>query len=259
MRFEEIFGFDLFETNLLEYSRESDDRNPTDPATGLKMNLPNQWSKSPYLFAVHAPKGDGYVAQIHIPQGVWDEMVDGKQYKWANAPKSFFERSGKDRPSMVVGKFADPRQAAWYGQQVLLGDRADEYIEDYFDERYNGGDGSIWRSLKAKVPSFDGKPLELEDRDEFFSSNKKKSDEQNAIEKQEAYNRKFTKVIKDGLTNLYLQNPALAKKRLAKYGYTGSRNQLPGIIDQVFDDKGLDFFMKRPGSVEIKDLPSLTF
>ena len=251
---------DIYESSLYEFVSSSDtSKFPVDADTGLMMNLPKQWSQSPYLGAVKNSRGTGYVAQIHIPQSIWSDLVDGKTHKWKNAPASFFKDTGNQRTSMIVGPYSDPRQAAWIAQEVLYGGNAAEYIEDYFDERYNGGDGSIWRSLKSKVPSFDGAPLEEKDRDAFFDKLQKHGDEAKAVERKQAYEAMMTKKIKRELMALYSANPAMAKKRLAAFGYTGSRNQLEGVIDQLITARGVEFFVTSPGSVKLKNIAALTF
>lgn len=240
---------ETFDEQLLEYQM---DKYTTDPSTGLKLNQPNQWSQSPYLYAVKSKSGK-YNAQIHIPQSIWSSMVQGKAHKWSSAPQSFFSQDGKLRNTMLVGPFQDPRRAAWLAQTILFSDRAEDYIEDYFDEKYNDGDGSIWRSLLKEIPQFDGAPLEEKDKEEFFASISNKE----LDTKKQKYEETMTKKLRQALFDFYDKNKALAKKRLPNY--TGSRNQLMGVIDKLIADKGLDYFLTSPNSVKFKDIASLTF
>jgi len=228
-----------------------------DPDTDLAMNLPNQWSQSPYLGAVKAKSGSGYIAQIHIPQAIWTSMVDQNPAKWSNAPASFFNETGNQRIPMIVGRFADPRQAAWYAQEVLFGGdiQPKEIIEDYFDEKYNDGDGSVWRGLKQNVPAFEGTALTAADEAQFFAT---RGNSPEAVQKKntDEYNRAMPAKIKKAMYDLFSHNRDLAKKRL---GFKGSLEQLKVKIDQLVDQRGVDFFMTAPGSVKMKDLASLKF
>lgn len=227
-----------------------------DPETNLAMNLPKQWSQSPYLGAVKSSKGSGYMAQIHIPQHVWSEVIDQKKGKWRNAPDSFFHETGNRRPSMIISGFQDPRRAAWIAQEVLFGGHTAEIIEDYFDERYNGGDGSIWRSLASKAPSFTGKPLDASDEEKFFSQRDPKNPAVIQKKNADAYNSMMPDKIKKALVDFYSQNRSLAKKRL---GFNGSLAQLEDVVDKLIASKGVEYFVTTPGSVKLKDIASLQF
>lgn len=248
MRFHEIIG---------EAASNLPTKYEIDPETDLAMNPPQQWSQSPYLGAVRSKGGKGYMAQIHVPQSVWVQVVDHKQGKWGNAPKSFFNDTGNQRPAMIVDGFADPRQAAWFTQEVLYGGELPpaDIIEDYFDERYNAGDGSIWRSIKDHIPQFSGEPLTAQDEEAFFAAQDQKSAE-NVVKKNTSdYERQMPLKIKKALVDFYSKNRALAKKRLG----TDSLNGIDAAADKLIASKGVAFFMTSPGSVKMKDIASLKF
>ena len=228
-----------------------------DDETDLALNLPSQWTQSPYLGAVKNPKGDGYIAQIHIPQEVWVRMVEQNPQKWSNAPESFFKSVGNQRIAMRVG-FADPRQAAWFTQEVLYGGDHPpiEVFESFFDEKYNGGNGELWRSLKKQVPHFEGAPIASEDEAEYFANPEEFRKKAQIHKNTSAYYEKMPGKIKKALLDFFSRNQALFKKRTGQK--PKSQNEMSSMIDALVDKLGIEHFVTGPGSVKMKDIASLT-
>lgn len=235
-----------------------------DPETDLALNAEGQWSRSPYLGAVKSSTGSGYVAQIHIPQAVWVAMVQQNPHKWSgHAPETFFNEVGNQRPPMRVA-FADPRQAAYFAQEVLYGGDWDtkDVIEDYFEQQYLGGQGEIWQHIKSQVPQYEGKPLGADDEETYFADPEAFNSRREAAKKAQTqaknasnYEPEMLKKIKSQLSDFYVKNPKLAQKRLGiKFKH---RSQLEQVINDVVDSLGVNYFVTAPGSVKFKDLASL--
>lgn len=252
----------LFEfITLYEYVEPVAGRLPSkyeiDDATGLGVNLPNQWSQSPYLGAVKNNKGNGYVAQIHIPQNVWRLSIEGAKNRWPNAPETLFQPEARQRIPIRI-PFKDPRQAAWFVQQVLYGDNMtpDEVILDYLDEKYGNGDGSIWRTVYSKVPTYDGNELTSDDEQRFFS-NKQEYQKQQTVKKNTSnYEAQMPAKIKEQLMAFFSNNRKQVKK---KFGKDLTLNQLSAKLDQLINERGIDYFVTSPGSLKIKNVNDLTF
>jgi hypothetical protein len=156
-------------SELFEFAPNIPQKYMIDDETDLALNAPEQWTQSPYLGAVKSPDGKGYIAQIHIPQAVWVDMVQNNPAKWANAPKTFFNSVGNQRQAMRV-HFDDPRQAAWFAQEVLYGGdwAPKDIIEDYFEEKYCGGDGAVWRDIKRSAQTLMALRYKVTDKDRYF-------------------------------------------------------------------------------------------
>lgn len=242
---------------LFEFAPNIPQKYMVDDETDLALNLPSQWTQSPYLGAVKSPKGEGYVSQIHIPQTVWTAMVDQTPSKWSNAPKSFFNATGNQRPSMRVS-FADPRQAAWFSQEALYGGdwSAQDVIEDYFEELYCGGDGAVWRHVKSQVPSFEGAPLESKDEAEWMANHAERKKQITVQNNTSDYNAKMPEKIKAELLAFYSKNKQITRKRFGSN--IKSLNDLKHAISDKVDEKGIDFFLTVPGGVKLKNIPSLS-
>jgi hypothetical protein len=245
MRFQEI----------LEAASRLPGKYMVDDSTDLALNLPNQWSQSPYLGAVKSPNG-GYMAQIHVPQDVWVAMVEQNPHKWSKAPRSFFNPTPNQRPSMIVQGFKDPRQAAWFAQEVLYGGdhKTLDIVEDYFDQRYNEGSGELWKSIRSQTPSFDGEALTAADEQTFFANRDEHKKAQTVQKNTADYDKTMKTKIRDTLVAFYTKNKALAKKRL---GNIKSINQLGQAVDQAIERLGVNHFVTAPGSVKLKDVASL--
>lgn len=230
---------------------------PIDDDTGLALNPPNQWSQSPYLGAVKSPSGNGYIAQIHIPQEVWSKEIEGRKSRWQTAPDGLFNYEGRQRPPIRV-KFDDPRKAAWFVQNTLYGEKdPSDIIIDWLDEKYGDGNGSSWKSLARAAPNFDGEILTSADEREFFA-NKAERDRQQTVKTNTVdYNKNMPAKIKQAMVDFYMKNKQLAKKRLGISNLTP--NKLNAKVDELIADKGVDYFLTAPGSIKIKDIASLTF
>lgn len=235
-----------------------------DPDTDLALNAQGQWSQSPYLGAVKASTGDGYYAQIHIPQAVWVAMVQQNPHKWAgHAPETFFNEVGNQRPPMRV-RFADPRQAAYFAQEVLYGGdwETKDIIEDFFEQQYLGGDGALWQEIKSQVPQFEGTPLGAGDEQTYFAdpeefNRRREAAKQARTQAKNAdnYAPGMERKIKNELMSFYLKNSKLAQKRFGmKFKHKGELEQ---AIEAVIADKGVDYFTTAPGAVKLKDIASL--
>lgn len=230
---------------------------PIDDDTGLALNLPNQWSQSPYLGAVKNPKGSGYVAQIHIPQEVWSKEIEGRNSRWENAPSGLFNHEGRMRPPLRVA-FSDPRKAAWFVQQVLYGEKdPSEIIVDWLDEKYNGDGGQVWRSLAKSAPNFDGEALTASDEESFFANQQERQKANTVKTNTNAYNKEMPEKIKRTMVDFYMKNKQLAKKRLGLTNLTP--NKIDAKVDELIASKGVDYFLTTPGGVKIKDIASLSF
>lgn len=205
-----------------------------DPDTNLALNTPNQWSHSPYLGAVKLKDCKDFTTSIHIPQEIWAKIVFSNHQKWKNAPASLLH---DNVGSIKVFGFKDPRQAAWFAQELLYSDNVDteELIEDYLERQYCGGLGDLWDNLLMSVPEFKGQPLDTTDEKEYFkrfdAETRKKIDIQR--KNTAAYESSMTRKIQRELDTLKLK--------------------------VNIDDFGLDFFLSSYGSVKIKDLTTLNF
>ena len=236
-----------------------------DDATDLALNTEGQWSKSPYLGAVAASNRKGYLAQINIPQEIWRQLIQQNPHKWSDKlPPAYFNEQGQSRPPIRVA-FADPRQAAWFMQEVLYGGDAKDLIEDYL-EQYLGGPGDLWKDLLSKVPTFDGEPLTSADEKDYFADpevfrqrreerRKAAQDAKTAATNASNYHPEMSRKIKRELVNFFLKNSQLAKRRFGQKFKT--RQELEQAVDHVVDQKGVDYFVTAPGSVKLKDIASL--
>lgn len=207
-----------------------------DPDTNLAMNTPNQWSQSPYLGAVrNSTKTDEYVVDIHMPNAIWDKLINQNHQKWKEVlPTSALH---SNYANIRINGFKDPRQAAWIMQEVLYSDEYDteELIEDYLEMKYLEGLGDIWNDLINKVPTFEGEPITSDQENEYFgkfdAETRKKIDTQrkNAIEYDKVMRRKIQKQLDD------LK------------------------LDINIDDFGIEYFVTSYGSVKLKDFSAMSF
>jgi hypothetical protein len=242
---------------ILESATRMPEKYLIDQDTGLALNLPNQWSESPYLGAVRDSKNGGYMAQVHIPQMVWSDMVSDNPGKWNNAPESFFQPVGNRRPSMIV-QFNDPRQAAWFSQEVLYGGdfSTREVIESYFDERYNKSSGEIWRNIKAKAPDFSGEALKSSDEERIFANSEEQKKQVQMQKNASEYEPKMISRIKTHLLDFYTRNKAFAAKKLGKFK---SLRELESLIDDVINKLGVEHFVTSAGSVRLKNASDISY
>lgn len=239
--------------NLFEFREDfpkMPEKYPYDEDSGLFMNLPNQWSKSPYLGAVKSKAGSEWVAQIHIPQEVWEYVIRDNAGKWGkNLPDSFWEENGNNRSTIRVN-VNDPRKAAWIVQTILYGDYdTAEMIDEYLTTKYiHGKKGlSAWTDVIQYMPKFDGAPLTLSDREEFFT-NLKARDTQSKLDKnKEAFFAKAPAKIKQTI----LAKAAQGSVRKKIFG-TGdlSLNELGPIIDRAIEELGVSYFLQ---GIHVKD------
>lgn len=210
------------------------DRYFIDPESNLALNTPNQWSHSPYLGAVKDALLKNYITSIHIPQEIWHKVVFSNHQKWKNAPATLLHENVS---SIRVYGFEDPRQAAWFMQELLYSGNVDteELIEDYLERKYCGGDGELWDDLLMCVPEFEGKPIDVTDEKEYFN-------------KFDAATRKKIDTV---------------RKNTASYESNMTRRiqrELDALkINVNIDDYGLEFFLTSYGSVKLKDLTKLNF
>ncbi len=210
------------------------DRYFIDPESNLALNTPNQWSHSPYLGAVKMADSPNYTTSIHIPQEIWNKLVFSNHQKWKNAPAYFLH---ENIGSIRVYGFQDPRQAAWFMQELLYSDNVDTeaLIEDYLERQYCGGNGDEWDDLLMCVPEFEGQPLNATDEKEYF--------------------KKFDPVTRKKIDTI--------RKNTAMYE-TNMRRKIQRELDSLklninIDDYGLEFFLTSYGSVKLKDLATLNF
>lgn len=206
-----------------------------DPETNLALNTPNQWSHSPYLGAVKDHTLKNYITSIHIPQEIWTKVIFNNQQKWKNAPPSLLR---ENIGSIRVYGFEDPRQAAWFMQELLYSDNVDteELIEDYLEMKYCNGNGDLWNDLLLSVPTFEGTALEASDEKEYFK-------------KFDAETRKKIDTIRKN-TAAYESNMRMKIK-----------NELRRLkMDEALvDEFGVEYFLVEYGKVTLKDLKKLTF
>lgn len=205
-----------------------------DPETNLALNTPNQWSHSPYLGAVKDSMHKHYVTSIHIPQEIWTKVISSNHQKWKNAPASLLQ---ENITSIRVRGFKDPRQAAWFMQELLYSGNVDteELIEDYLERQYCNGLGDLWDNLLMSVPEFEGTALEASDEKDYF--------------------KKF-----DAETRKKIDTQ---RKNTAMYE-TNMRRKIERELQALklninVDDYGLEFFLTAYGSVKLKDLSKLNF
>lgn len=206
-----------------------------DPETNLALNTPNQWSHSPYLGAVKDSTLKNYTTSIHIPQEIWTKVVFNNHQKWKNAPATLTQ---ENVTSIKIYGFADPRQAAWFMQELLYSDNVDteELIEDYLEMKYCNGNGDLWNDLLLSVPAFEGTPLDASDEKEYFK-------------KFDATERKKIDVIRKN-TAVYESNMRMKIKNELR------RIKMPeALVDQF----GIEYFLTEYGKVTLKDLKKLTF
>lgn len=205
-----------------------------DPDTDLALNTPNQWSQSPYLGAVRYDN-ETYIAQICIPQAVWEKLIHQNHQKWKDVlPQSILRtNTGHIRGFMTK----DPRQAAWFMQAVLYSDDNDteELIEDYLEMKYLGGLGDLWKDLIAQTPEFEGEPLTPANEEEFFKKFDAETRKKIAVQRKNAV--EYDKVMRRKI------NAQLDAMKLT--------------VD--IDYYGIEFFVTCKGSVKLKDFSTLNF
>lgn len=245
---------------------------PIDPETDLALNTENQWSRSPYLYAVKNPAGEGYFAQIHIPQSIYRMHIADLHKRWPKAPDTLFRDEGRQRMTLKA-LFKDPRQAAWFAQNVMFSQEHEpkDFILDKLDQMYSqrhDADGHLWNELLRQVPTFEGQPLKSEDAEEFFKDRDafaaSRADREAAMKKRVtldknagSYESDRKKQIKRELMAWFTRmGPAVAKK---KFGKELTGNDLSVRLDKEIDDKGINYFLTGPGSVKLKDIDSLKF
>lgn len=205
-----------------------------DPETDLALNTPNQWSQSPYLGAVRYDD-DTYIAQICIPQAVWEKVIHQNHQKWKDVlPQSLLHtNTGHIRGFLTK----DPRQAAWFMQAVLYSEDNDteELIEDYLEKKYLGGLGDLWDDLIAKTPEFEGEALTAENELEFFKK----------------FDAETRKRITTQRKNAIAYEKTMRRRIIAELQFRK--------IDANIDDFGIEFFVTSTGSVKLRDFKTLTF
>lgn len=252
---------------------------PVDPESGLIMNTINTWARSPYLGAISNPQGSGYLLQIHITQGIWENVINNQINKWKNSsmPQSMFNPAGSHRSPIRFGPFKDPRQAAWVYQTILYDSSYNAYdiIDDYFTGAYIEGLSSADAFKRAagdilrRIPEFTGDPLEEKDREEWFKKNavdmgdknvhiaaRNPRDEELAKEVTqkkniEAFNKKAPGLITKEILDV-ADTKALRRKIFGKRNIT--TNQIKQAVNNAIEDLGLEYFMQ---GIKVKD--PLTF
>lgn len=203
-----------------------------DDESGLYLNYPAMWTKSPYLGAVSVEGREYFYSQICIPNEVWEKIVNQNQNKWRNLPKSIYSEDGATRLRISIPGFSDPRQAAWLTQSVLYSDDNDaaELIEDYLEMKYLGGLGDLWNELFASIPEFEGSPLTENDLSEKYSKEEIKK----------------AKVLATNIANY--------EKRM-KFVIKGEFDQNEIKIDfETIDYFGIDYFVTRPGATKLRPI-----
>lgn len=251
---------ELFENNAF-YIFEAPAKREIDPDTGLLMNLPNEWSASPYFGAVKT-KG-GYVAQIHFRKDTYSEVIADNENYWRSAglADSFFNgiydsNLNSVPPIRLAGiVFGDPRSAAYLVQNVRFDDDKTEQIEYEIEtltqelERITDQrqDTPNVESIIASMPNFDGAPITLADKEIFFAK-KSERDTSDAIKKNtnDFYTNKAPAIIKDK----YIKLSPSKKKKL--FG-TKSKNTIEQIIDLAIQDLGAEWFFKEKSINELRD------
>lgn len=266
----------LFEfSHLDEYVDRTPVKNPVDPETDLFLNTDaDKWrSDSPYLYAVKNPRGSGYISQIHIPQALYNEHIKGMEHRWPKGQniKSLFQDNANNRRSLYAGPFSDPRQAAWFAQEVLLdtgNHKAEDLIISKLDEMYGNGDGYLWKELLSQIPTFSGDPINPDEVDRYLGDKEKmaadRAERENALKKKTTlatnakdYEPFMKKKIKKELMDWFgRMGPAVAKK---KFGKVLTGDEMSAKLDKEIDDKGINFFLTGPGSVKLKPIDSLKF
>lgn len=222
-----------------------------DEESGLYMNTPAQWSKSPYLGAVKDKTGNGFAAQIHIPQAVWEYTIRDNPGKWGNKlPDTFFKENGKDRSTIRIGNLRDPRQAAWIVQTILYGNHdTAELIDEYLTHKYILGKKGIsaWKETFRDMPKFEGSPLVLADRDEWFAKHKQMDTKAKQDKNIETFNTKAPDKIKQAI----LAKAAQGGPRKKIFGTNSiSLNKLGPIIDKAIAALGVQHFLQ---GIHVKD------
>lgn len=213
-----------------------------DDDSGLAINLPSQWSISPYLGAVKFQNCTTYSANIGIPQHVWEKVINNNRNKWTNAPESLFNGVIQNRPRIVISGFVDPRQAAWLMQNVLYSDDYDsaELIEDYLEMKYCSGSGEIWNDIISNIPSeFGGSLLTLDDEKKYF-------------DKFDTETRKKIKIQKKNEIEYIKTMKYKIKREFIKLNLNLDSSEL-------VDNFGIEYFVTKPGSVVLKNLNYVDF
>jgi len=225
------------------------DQFPYDEESGLHMNPITQWSKSPYLGAVWSEKRGSWVAQIHIPQDVWEARIRDNE-KWHGVlADGFFNEKGNLRPTIRI-PVKDPRQAAWIAQSVLYGpDDTGELIEDYLTARFIDGQPgrTAWADIYREMPKFQGAPLVATDAESWFAKHQERDKQTKLAKNTEIANARAPEKIKQGIIN-WITKGGNRKKIFGSAKLT--LNQLGAVIDRAIAKLGVQYFMQ---GINVKD------
>jgi hypothetical protein len=215
------------------------------------MNQPSQWSKSPYLGAVNVT-GTGYVAQAHIPQTVWAEVIQDNP-KWHNVlPDTFFSPKGNNRSPIRIAKTRDPRQAAWIVQALLYGhEDFGDLLDDYLTLKYIEGKPGIdaFRTALRDLPKFDGEPLTVADAEEWTRNHAERQSADTKKQNTSKYDEQMPKRIITAFVDAMKKGAARKKVfGTAKMSLT----QVTTVVAAAIAKNGISYFVTAPGSVKIK-------
>lgn len=227
-----------------------------DDDSGLFMNPPSQWSKSPYLGAVKIG-GDGYIAQAHIPQAVWSAVIQDNP-KWHNVlPDGFFNAKGTNRSPIRVARTKDPRQAAWIVQSLLYGhEDFGDLLDDYLTLKYIEGQPGIgaFKDALRDLPKFEGEALTVADADSWIQDQKTRQAAQQKVDNAPRYEAQMTKKIVAAFVEA-MRPGSLRKKVFGKSKM--SLTQVSQAVTMAVKELGVEHFVTAPGSIKIK--PPETF
>jgi len=223
-----------------------------DDESGLYLNAIQQWSLSPYLGAVDAKNGK-FKAQIHIPQDAWQHIIQDNE-KWrGHLPPTFFNDAGQNRSTIQIQGFSDPRQAAWLVQTILYGtEDTNELIDDYLTVKYIEGHNGItaWRDILRDMPTFDGRPMDEDDADEWLQNATKRNKAARIAINTNHYAQEMPSKIIDAFTKALSNKPA-RRKVLGNAKY--SLNKVKDIVQNAINQLGIEYFVTSPGSIKLKD------
>lgn len=231
-----------------------DAKYPFDDESGVYLNTKGQWSESPYLGATRNKNGK-YVAQIHIPNYVWENLIRDN-HKWFDIlPDSFFAENPNNRSTIRVG-VNDPRQAAWIMQSVLYGPyNTEELINDYLIQKYvrDGKGIDAWQEIFADMPKFYGSPIQIQDHDEWFNRNQEHEKKNKLATNIEKFKHEAPAKIKKGL-EAFLSKQSNRKKMFGRSDI--SLNGALQLVDKAINEFGVDSFLN---GIKLKDPSTLTF
>lgn len=223
-----------------------------DDESGLFLNPPTQWSKSPYLGAVKA-KGGGYIAQVHIPQNIWAEVIQDSP-KWRDKlPDGFYSPSGNNRSPIRIVRTSDPRQAAWVAQAALYGhEDFAERLDDFLTLRYveNKPGKAAFNDIIKNVPSFDGEPLTVADADEWMQNAAART----SAERKETNSSKYNQEMPKRIVAAFNEKMRSGKARRKVFGNRNmTLSDVSNAVLAAIKKFGVDHFVTTPGSIKIKD------